>query len=146
MRGRLGQGIALALARGRLWLRRFLPFSRSRASSTMCLGRFQAGPHDDRFIMGVIDADDVPHVTAPGRALEWTIGLGRFTEAWQDTGDTDMVEAFKAYQEVGFRGPIRPDHVPTMEGEDNSTPGYHMMGRLWALGYLRGLMAATFRE
>jgi len=35
--------------------------------------------------------------------------------------------------------PIRPDHVPTMdgaEGESNETSGYHMLGRLWAVGYV----------
>ena len=66
-----------------------------------------------------------------------------FREAWQDTGDTDMCAAFKAYKEIGFKGVIRPDHVPTMEGETNSSPGYHMLGRLWAIGYLKGLMEAV---
>jgi len=33
---------------------------------------------------------------------------------------------------------MRPDHVPTMAGEDNSNPGYHTKGRLWAIGYMRG--------
>jgi mannonate dehydratase len=26
-----------------------------------------------------------------------------------------------------------------MAGEDNSSPGYHDKGRLWAIGYLQGL-------
>ena len=34
---------------------------------------------------------------------------------------------------------MRPDHVPTMAGEDNSNPGYHTKGRLFAIGYMRGL-------
>ena len=40
-------------------------------------------------------------------------------------------------------GPMRPDHVPTMAGEDNSNPGYHTMGRLFAIGYMRGLLEQT---
>ena len=66
-----------------------------------------------------------------------------FTESWQDTGQTDMAEAMRAYREIGFSGPIRPDHVPQMIGEDDGEPGYTMLGRLFAFGYMRGLMDAT---
>ncbi|MEP7046014.1 MAG: mannonate dehydratase [Ilumatobacteraceae bacterium] len=66
-----------------------------------------------------------------------------FSEAWQDTGQTDMAEAMRAYRDVGFDGPMRPDHVPQMIGEDDGEPGYTMLGRLFAYGYIRGLMHAT---
>ena len=66
-----------------------------------------------------------------------------FTETWQDTGQTDMAEAMRAYREIGFDGPMRPDHVPQMIGEDDGEPGYTMLGRLFAFGYIRGLMHAT---
>jgi mannonate dehydratase len=66
-----------------------------------------------------------------------------FVETWQDTGQTDMAEAMRAYREVGFDGPIRPDHVPQLIGEDDGEPGYTMLGRLFAYGYIRGLMDAT---
>lgn len=66
-----------------------------------------------------------------------------FTETWQDTGQTNMVEAMKAYREVAFDGPMRPDHVPQMIGEEDGEPGYTMLGRLFAFGYIRGLMHAT---
>lgn len=65
-----------------------------------------------------------------------------FTETWQDNGQTDMVEAMRAYREVGFDGPIRPDHVPQLVGEEG-TPGYTMLGRLYAYGYIRALVQAT---
>jgi len=65
----------------------------------------------------------------------------RFVETWHDNGPTDMHAAMAAYQEaVGDDVPMRPDHVPTMAGEDNSNPGYHTKGRLFAIGYMRGLM------
>jgi hypothetical protein len=35
--------------------------------------------------------------------------------------------------------PMRPDNVPTMADEDNSALGYHTKGRLFAIGYMRGL-------
>ncbi len=64
----------------------------------------------------------------------------------QDNGKTDMAECMRIYlHELKLDVPIRPDHVPTMEGESNETPGYHMLGRLWALGYIRGLMQALLR-
>ena len=35
---------------------------------------------------------------------------------------------------------LSPLQVPTLVTEDNSTPGYHILGRLWALGYIQGLI------
>ena len=54
-----------------------------------------------------------------------------------------MVAAIRAYREIGFAGSIRPDHVPQLEGEDDGEPGYTMLGRLFAYGYLRGLIQAV---
>ncbi|MFB6308191.1 MAG: mannonate dehydratase [Haloarculaceae archaeon] len=67
----------------------------------------------------------------------------RFVETWHDDGQTDMLAAMNAYRDIGFEGPMRPDHVPTMAGEDNSNPGYHMQGRLFAIGYMTGLLERT---
>lgn len=66
-----------------------------------------------------------------------------FTESWHDNGQTDMVAAMRAYRQIGFTGPMRPDHVPQMVGEDDGDPGYTMLGRLYAYGYIRALMQAT---
>lgn len=69
-----------------------------------------------------------------------------FVETFHDNGATDMVAAMNAYREVGFDGPIRPDHVPQLVGEDDGEPGYTMLGRLFAYGYIRALMQATARR
>jgi mannonate dehydratase len=66
-----------------------------------------------------------------------------FTEVWHDEGPTDMLEAMRAYVDVGFEGPMRPDHVPDMYGEERGNPGYQTKGRLWAVGYMRGLIEAA---
>ncbi len=66
-----------------------------------------------------------------------------FAETFHDNGPTDMVAAVRAYREIGFDGPIRPDHVPQLVGEDDGEPGYTMRGRLFAFGYLRALVQAT---
>ncbi|MEF8841219.1 MAG: mannonate dehydratase [Haloarculaceae archaeon] len=63
-----------------------------------------------------------------------------FVETWHDDGPTDMLAAMEAYREVGFDGPMRPDHVPTMAGEQNENPGYETKGRLFAIGYMKGLL------
>ncbi|MGH7921687.1 MAG: mannonate dehydratase, partial [Candidatus Dormibacteraceae bacterium] len=65
---------------------------------------------------------------------------------FHDDGKTNMLEAMRAYFESGFDGPMRPDHVPTMEGEPNDRPSYGVMGRLFALGYMKGLMEAVAGE
>jgi mannonate dehydratase len=66
-----------------------------------------------------------------------------FAETFHDNGPTDMVAAMRALREVGFAGPLRPDHVPQLVGEEDGEPGYTMLGRLFAYGYIQGLMQAT---
>lgn len=68
----------------------------------------------------------------------------KFTETFHDNGKTDMVATIQAYQDIGFDGPIRPDHVPTLVDEANNDPGYEGMGRLFAVGYMRGLIDAIY--
>ena len=63
-----------------------------------------------------------------------------FHESFHDNGQTDMVRVLEAYKECGFTGPIRVDHVPTLAGEKNDLPGYASIGRLYAIGYLKGLL------
>lgn len=66
-----------------------------------------------------------------------------FAETFHDNGPTDMPAAMRAYRDIGFNGPMRPDHVPQLDGEEDGDPGYTMMGRLYAYGYMRGLMQAV---
>ncbi len=70
----------------------------------------------------------------------------KFVETFHDDGQIDMFEAMKAYYDIGFKGPMRPDHAPTMEGESNAEPGYAMMGRLFAVGYMKGLIEAIEKQ
>ena len=64
----------------------------------------------------------------------------RFHETFHDNGPTDMAAAVRAYRDIGYHGYVRVDHVPAMAGEDVEHPGYGSVGRLFAIGYLRGLM------
>ena len=68
----------------------------------------------------------------------------RFVETFHDDGQTDMLACLRAYADAGFDGVARPDHVPTLEGERNDSPGYQALGRLFAIGYLKGLHEAVY--
>lgn len=70
----------------------------------------------------------------------------KFHETWHDAGQTDMLACMKAYREIGFEGVLRPDHVPTVEGDNNENAGYSSFGRLYAIGYIRGLREAVYKE
>ena len=96
----------------------------------------------------------------------------RFHETFHDNGSTDMFEAMRTYREIGFDGPMRPDHVPALIGDPVSenmvlpikpdatqitlvtynapdglpTAGYTMTGRLFAVGYMRGLIEAVMHD
>jgi len=70
----------------------------------------------------------------------------KFTETFHDEGQIDMYAAMKAYYDIGFKGPIRPDHVPTMAADSNDHPGYSNIGALFAFGYMRGLMEAITKS
>jgi len=70
----------------------------------------------------------------------------RFEETWHDAGKTDMLACMKAYKEIGFSGVLRPDHVPTVEGDSNDNAGYSSFGRLYAIGYIRGLHQAVYAD
>ena len=67
-----------------------------------------------------------------------------FVETFHDDGKTDMVACMKAYKEVGYDGICRPDHVPTMGEDSNQNFGYSEIGRLFAIGYLKGLRQAVY--
>ena len=70
----------------------------------------------------------------------------KYEETFHDNGMTDMVACMRAYRDVGFDGVCRPDHVPTMDGDSNERPGYSTIGRLFALGYIRGLIQSVYSE
>jgi len=68
----------------------------------------------------------------------------KFVETFHDEGQTDMLACMEAYRDAGFEGALRPDHVPTMEGDRNDAPGYSSIGRLFAIGYIKGLRQAVY--
>ncbi len=75
---------------------------------------------------------------------------GHFTETFPEAGMTDMAAAFRAYRDIGFTGPIRPDHAPAMEGDPvhggaggGISVGYEANGMIFTVGYMKGLAQAA---
>lgn len=56
-------------------------------------------------------------------------------------GDFDMYEIMKALYEIGFDGPIRPDHG-RMIWDETAMPGYGLYDRALGAAYLNGLWEA----
>lgn len=73
-----------------------------------------------------------------------TVGnIDSFRETFHDNGNIKMAETLKMYVEKGIDVPIRVDHVPTLVGEKSNFAGYDALGRLFAIGYLKGILEAV---
>ena len=69
--------------------------------------------------------------------------ITNYRETFHDNGEIKMAEIMKLYRKCGVNVPIRVDHVPTMVGEAVVNQGYDAQGRLYAIGYLKGILEAT---
>jgi len=69
-----------------------------------------------------------------------------FVETFHDDGQTDLLACLRAYRDIGYEGVLRPDHVPTMEGDSHNDPAYSTVGRLFAVGYIKGLCQAVYAD
>lgn len=69
-----------------------------------------------------------------------------FIETFIDEGMTDLIACMKAYVEIGFKGIMRTDHTPTLSGDTAEVPGYSILGRLHAIGYIQGVYDTAYSE
>lgn len=60
-------------------------------------------------------------------------------------GDVDLVEVMRAYADIGYEGPMRPDHGRNI-WDEIGTPGYALNDRGLGATYLLGLWEAIQRE
>jgi mannonate dehydratase len=67
-----------------------------------------------------------------------------FVETFHDEGQTDMLACMRAYREARVDAALRTDHSPTLEGDGASVAGYSNQGRLFAIGYVTGLLEAVY--
>ena len=76
-----------------------------------------------------------------------TMGMPEhFRETYHDNGDIDMVKIMETYVKYGVNVPVRVDHVPTMPWENSKLPGYDALGRLFAIGYLKGILDSVDKK
>ena len=66
--------------------------------------------------------------------------IENFHETFHDNGEIDMARMIALYRDLGLNVPIRVDHVPQLVGEADGVAGYTALGRLYAIGYLKGLL------
>jgi len=62
-----------------------------------------------------------------------------------EDGSLDMVEIMKAYHDVGFDGPMRPDHGRMIWGE-TGRPGYGLYDRALGATYLNGIWESLEKQ
>ena len=129
---------------------RLLAMHRTRANGiTMCQGNFGLMSIEIPALVRKWGKDVINFVHFRNvQDLSGVVPSVKFTETFHDEGQIDMYEAMKAYYEIGFDGPMRPDHVPTMatEVEAGQSGGYTVLGNLFAIGYMRGLAEAVAKE
>lgn len=102
---------------------------------TMCQATF--------LMMGEDLSKIIPHFADKIKFIHFRNAVGnkfKFRETFHDNGSIDMGAILRLYKKCGINVPIRVDHVPTMAGEDRGIPGYNALGRLFAIGYLKGLL------
>jgi len=104
---------------------------------TLCQGTFRAMGEDPAAVIERF-ADRIAFVHF--RDVQGSVPC--FRETFHDNGPSDMPALMRLYQNLGISVPIRVDHVPTLAGENNDDPGYTALGRLFAVGYLKGILEA----
>lgn len=88
----------------------------------------------------------IPHFADKIKFIHFRNAVGnktKFHETFHDNGSLEMAGLIKLYKSLGLNVPIRVDHVPTMAGENTVNAGYDALGRLYAIGYLKGILEAT---
>lgn len=107
---------------------------------TLCAGSLGSNPKNDipDIIRSLKDKIFFAHV----RNLEHT-APGKFQEAahLSRDGSMDMFAIMKAFYDIGFEGPFRPDHGRAI-WDEVSMPGYGLYDRALGAVYLQGLWEA----
>lgn len=107
---------------------------------TLCTGSFGSNPKND--ICDIIKAAKGRIHFAHVRNLRYN-SEGNFEEAahLSRDGSMDMYKIMKTFHEIGFDGPVRPDHGRAIWGEV-AMPGYGLYDRALGAAYLNGLIEA----
>ena len=111
---------------------------------TLCTGSLSSNPGND--IPDIIRAiGDRIHFVHMRNTKHTAPGVFEESAHYAADGSLDMVEIMQALIDVGFEGPIRPDHGRAIWGEV-SMPGYGLYDRALGSQYLLGLYDALIRQ
>lgn len=107
---------------------------------TLCVGSLGSNPKND--IPDIVRSLKGKIFFAHVRNLEHT-APGKFQEAahLSSDGSMDMFAIMKAFYDIGFEGPFRPDHGRAI-WDEVSMPGYGLYDRALGAVYLQGLWEA----
>ncbi|MEI0517157.1 mannonate dehydratase [Brachyspira murdochii] len=107
---------------------------------TLCAGSLGSNPKND--IPDIVRSLKGKIFFAHVRNLEHT-APGKFQEAahLSSDGSMDMFSIMKAFYDIGFEGPFRPDHGRAI-WDEVSMPGYGLYDRALGAVYLQGLWEA----
>ncbi|WP_028784641.1 mannonate dehydratase [Thalassobacillus devorans] len=110
---------------------------------TFCTGSYGANPAND--LLEIIEAAKGRIHFVHARNVKW-IGELSFQETSHSVNDgsIDMVAVLKKLREIGFAGPIRPDHGRMIWGEVGR-PGYGLYDRALGATYLNGILDTLAR-
>lgn len=106
---------------------------------TLCTGSLGADPTVDLPAIVRQLEDRIHFVHARNVAVT---GSRQFYETAHPDGDLDLSAVIRVLKEVGYTGPLRPDHGRMIWGE-NGRPGYGLYDRALGATYLRGLWDAA---
>ena len=111
---------------------------------TLCTGSLSSNPENN--IPEIIRALKGKIHFAHIRNTKHT-GPGVFEESahLSDDGSLDMYEIVKAFNDIGFNGPVRPDHGRAI-WDEKSMPGYGLYDRALGAQYLLGLDEAVKKQ
>jgi mannonate dehydratase len=103
---------------------------------------FCQGCFTEMYGQGVFDA--IRHFGRQGKVFyvhfRNVVGTApRFREAFLDSGDIDMWQAMQVWKEVGFDGPMIPDHYAHIVGDSDEAH----RSQAHAIGYMKALMQAA---
>ena len=127
---------------------------------TFCAGSFSAGAHNDVVAMAHQFADRTHFVHLRSCHI---FQNGNFTEASHLGGRADLIELCRIFEAAeqtgkpnsGHRLPMRVDHGMTFTDANNGimdesshghNAGYTLLGRMFAMGQIQGIIATVDRE
>lgn len=97
------------------------------------MGKDTFGLIDDFGRRGKIHEVDFRNVSSP---------LPSFVESFPDDGYMDMYGVMRALRRSGFAGPLVPDHIPQLAGDE----GHRRAGLAYCIAYIRALIERAEAE